>query len=185
MKKYLLTLMIVSMFSFVSLAQKTSSETLKMSGIEMVESLSADGTELIELPYKWYMGIGESDNKNLAVEMATRDAYATISRIINNTVNDVAEKAVFAINNNVQSAVQSHWTQVSESILRGCEAFGDVRIERDNTSGIYTAYAKVAIRGDRFNKLLNEATSIKTDNMNAEDVEKMVELNNTILEAVK
>lgn len=178
-------MMMALSLSFDTFAQTTTSVSLKMSGIEMVESLNADGTQLVELPYKWYMGIGESDIKSLAVEMATRDAYATISRIINNSVKDVAEKAVFVINQNVQSAVQSHWDQVSESILRGCEPFGDVVVERNDLTGIYTVYAKVAIRGDRFNKLLNDAANINTDGMDVNEVKTVVEVNKTIMDAVK
>ena len=184
MTKHLLTLMIVLSLTVVSFAQ-VSTETLKMSGLEMVESLNADGTDLVKMPYKWYLGIAESDNKSLAVEMATREAYATVSRIIENKVSDAAEKMALTVNNVVQSAVKSHWKQVSESVLRGCEPFGEVTVERNNVTGLYTAYAKVAIRGDRFNKLMNEASEIKTNNVSAEDVEELVEINQTILDAVK
>ena len=184
MKKILLTLVVSLSLSVVSFAQ-TTIETLKMSGIEMVESLNDDGTDLVKYPYKWYLGIADSDNKSLAVEMATREAYATISRIIENKVLDASEKVALAVDNKVHSAVLQHWLQVSESILKGCEPFGEAKIERDDASGIYTVYAKVAIRGDRFKKLMDEAVTIKTDNLNAEEIKEVVELNRTILDAVK
>lgn len=184
MKKILLTLVVSLSLSVVSFAQ-TTTETLKMSGIEMLESLNDDGTDLVRLPYKWYLGIAESDNKSLAVEMATRDAYATISRIINNKVNDAAEKAALSVDGEVHQAVRQHWEQVSESILKGCEPFGETKVERDNETGLYIVHVKVAIRGDRFKKLMDEAATIKTDNLNAEEIKEAVEINQTILDAAQ
>lgn len=165
--------------------EKVNVETMKVQGIEMSESLSDDGTEMISRPYKWYAGIGQADNKQMAIELAQREAYATISRVLNNAVYDESERGNVANNGRVQQALTSHWQQVSTSLQKGCEPFGDVRIEYNPTTRMYNATAKVAIRGDRFNKLLNTAGSFKPDNLSGEELEQFIEVNKSIMEAAK
>ena len=72
--------------------EKVQVETLKMSGIEMTQTLNEDGTGMVEIPYKWYAGIGKADNKQVAIELAQREAYATISRMLSNAVLDKANR---------------------------------------------------------------------------------------------
>lgn len=165
--------------------EKVNVETMKVQGIEMSESLSDDGTEMISRPYKWYAGIGQADNKQMAIELAQREAYATISRVLNNAVYDESERGNVANNGRVQQALTSHWQQVSTSLQKGCEPFGDVRIEYNPTTRMYNATAKVAIRGDRFNKLLNTAGSFKPDNLSGDELEQFIEVNKSIMEAAK
>ena len=165
--------------------EKVNVETMKVQGIEMSESLSDDGTEMVSRPYKWYAGIGQADNKQMAIELAQREAYATISRVLNNAVYDESERGNVANNGRVQQALTSHWQQVSTSLQKGCEPFGDVRIEYNPTTRMYNATAKVAIRGDRFNKLLNTAGSFKPDNLSGDELEQFIEVNKSIMEAAK
>ena len=44
-------------------------ETVKMTGIEMVDALSDDGMKMIKVPYKWYAGIGKANDKQTAIEI--------------------------------------------------------------------------------------------------------------------
>ena len=104
---------------------KVVSETIKLTGIEMAEVLNDDGTDMIMRPYKWFAGIGKADNKQVAIELAQREAYATISRVLNNAVLDQSERGNVANNGRVQQALTSHWKQVSTSLEKACEPFGN------------------------------------------------------------
>lgn len=79
------------------------------------ETLNEDGTDLIRRPYRWFAGIAEADVEPLAVEMAQMEAYAAISRVIENAVLAESERAAIAINGNVQKALKSHWQRCSDS----------------------------------------------------------------------
>ncbi len=165
--------------------EKVAVETRKMQGIEMSESLNDDGTGMIQRPFKWYAGFGKADNKQMAVELAQREAYATISRVLQNVVKDNAERGNVANNGRVQQALTSHWEQVSMSIQKGCEPFGDVTIEYSPATRMYTVTAKVAVRGDRFNQMLNNAGNFKPDNLSGEELDQFIETNKAIMEAAR
>ncbi len=165
--------------------EKVAVETRKMQGIEMSESLNDDGTGMIQRPFKWYAGFGKADNKQMAVELAQREAYATISRVFQNVVKDNAERGNVANNGRVQQALTSHWEQVSMSIQKGCEPFGDVTIEYSPATRMYTVTAKVAVRGDRFNQMLNNAGNFKPDNLSGEELDQFIETNKAIMEAAR
>ena len=165
--------------------ENVNAESIKMQGIEMSESLNDDGTEMISRPFKWYAGIGKADNKQMAIELAQREAYATISRVLNNAVLDQAERGNVANNGRVQQALKSHWKQVSTSLQQGCEPFGNVTIEYSPTTHMYNVTAKVAIRGDRFNKMLNTAGTYKPEDLSGSELDQFIEVNKSIMEAAK
>ncbi len=160
-------------------------ETVKLSGIEMAEALNDEGTDLIKRPYKWFAGIGKADNKQVAIELAQREAYATISRVLNNAVIDESERGNVVNNGKVQQALTSHWKQVSLSVQKACEPYGNTTIEYNPNTGMYEATSKVGIRGDRFNKLLNTAGDFKPSDLNAEELEQFIQTNKSIMEAAK
>ena len=164
---------------------KVAVETVKLTGIEMSEALNDDGTDLIKRPYKWYAGIGKADNKQVAIELAQREAYATISRILNNAVKDEAERTNVVNNGKVQQALTTHWEQISISLQKGCEPFGNTSIEYDPSTGMYSATAKVAIRGDLFNKMLNTAGNFKPTDLNEQELEDFIKANKAIMEAAR
>lgn len=165
--------------------EKVAVETRKVQGIEMSESLNDEGTGMIQRPFKWYTGFGIADNKQMAIELAQREAYATISRVLSNVVKDNAERGNVANNGRVQQALTSHWEQVSMSIQKGCEPFGDVVIEYSQATRMYNVTAKVAVRGDRFNQMLNTAGNFKPDSLSGEELDQFIETNKSIMEAAK
>lgn len=165
--------------------EKVTVETMKMQGVEMAESLNDEGTEIIERPFKWYAGVGKADNKQVAIELAQREAYATISRVLENAVADQAQRGNVVNNGRVQQALTMHWRQVSTSLQQGCEPFGNVTIEYSQSANMYNVTAKVAIRGDRFNKLLDAAGSYKPEDLSGSDLEQFLEVNKAIMEAAK
>lgn len=164
---------------------KVQTEVVKLQGLEMSEALNDDGTDMIKRPYKWYAGIGKADNKQVAIELAQREAYATISRVLNNAVMDGAERGNLANNGKVQQALTSHWEQVSNSLIKACEPYGNVAIEYDSTTRMYSVIAKVAIRGDRFNQLLKTAGDFKPSDLSSEELEQFIATNKSIMEAAK
>ena len=157
----------------------------KMHGIEMADELSEDGMKIVKVPYKWYAGIGKANVEQVAITLAQQEAYAEISRVFNNIVSDRAERGNVVNNGNVQQALTQHWEQMSLSILKGCEPFGDVRVEYNAADKMYTATAKIGMRGDRFNELLNNAQNFKPANLSEEEMKQFVELNKSIMDAAK
>jgi len=165
--------------------EKVQVETTQLQGIEMADAINEDGTDMIKRPFKWYAGIGLADNKQMAVELAQREAYATISRILNNAVKDEAERGNVANNGRVQQALTSHWQQFSATLTKGCEPFGSTSIQFIPSTRMYEATAKVAIRADRFQQLLNNAGNFKPSDLTGEDLELFIETNKAIMEAAK
>ncbi len=165
--------------------ESVTSETVKLSGIEMAEALNDDGTAMIQRPYKWFAGIGKADNKQMAIELAQREAYATLSRVLNNAVFDNAKRGNLANNGRVQQAITSHWEQVSISLQKACEPFGNTTITYNPGTRMYEATAKIGVRGDRFNQLLNTAGEFKPSDLTGEELEQFIEVNQSIMEAAK
>lgn len=157
----------------------------KMHGVELAEELSEDGTKIVKVPYKWYAGKGKANVEQVAITLAQQEAYAEISRVFNNIVSDKAERGNVVNNGEVQQALTQHWKQMSLSILKGCEPFGDVLVEYNPADKMYYVTAKIGMRGDRFNELLNNAQNFKPNNLSGEDMEQFVEVNKSIMSAAK
>ncbi|MDE7379335.1 MAG: hypothetical protein K2N13_10335 [Paraprevotella sp.] len=165
--------------------EKVTSETVKLTGIEMAEALNDDGTDMIKRPYKWFAGIGKADNKQVAIELAQREAYATLSRVLNNAVLDQAERGNVANNGRVQQALTSHWKQVSASVEKACEPFGNTTINYNPNTRMYEVTSKIGVRGDRFNQLLNTAGNFKPSDLTGEDLNQFIQTNKSIMEAAR
>lgn len=160
-------------------------ETVSLHGVDEAKVLNEDGTKLIKMPFKWYAGIGVADNKQLAIELAQREAYATISRVLNNIVQDQAQRGNLANNGKVQQALASYWEQISVSVQNACEPFGETVIEYNPTTGMYNVTAKVGIRGDRFNDLLETAGKIPENELDKDELNEFISVNKSIMEAAK
>ena len=160
-------------------------ETTKLSGIDMVEALSEDGTKMIKIPYKWYAGIGKANDKQTAIEMAEMEARSTISRIIENAVAAKIEESKLTVDGEVHKAISANWTQVSKSVQNACEPFGDTKIEYSPSTKMYTATAKVGIRGDKYQQLLNNAGNYKPAQLTPEEMDQFIQLNQSLMNAAK
>lgn len=165
--------------------EKVAVETTKMQGIDMVDDLSEDGLSMRKVAFKWYAGIGKANDKQTAIELADREARATISRIVQNMVKDEAERGTVANNGEVQKALKSHWEQVSLSLQNACEPFGDTKIEYNPATRMYTATAKVGIRGDKFQQMLNNAGNFKPNTLSGKELNDFIETNKSIMNAAK
>jgi uncharacterized protein YcfL len=165
--------------------ERVMQETTQLQGIDMVETLSEDGSKMIKVPYKWYAGIGKANDKQTAIELAQSEARATISRTIENIVMAQTERGVVANNGEVQKALTSHWKQISASIQNACEPIGETKIEYSQATKMYTVTAKVGIRGDRYQQLLNTANNFKPKNLNGGDLQQFNEANQAIMQTAK
>ena len=165
--------------------EKVVVETTKLQGIDMVEDLNEEGTKIIKIPYKWFAGIGKANDKQTAIEMAELEARATISRVIENAVLAQTERGTVANNGEVQKALTSHWQQVSMSVQNACESFGDTKIEYSPSTKMYTVTAKVGIRGDKYQQLLNNAGNYKPNSLSGKDLDDFIEVNKSIMNAAK
>lgn len=165
--------------------EKVVVETTKLQGIDMVEDLNEEGTKIIKIPYKWFAGIGKANDKQTAIEMAELEARATISRVIENAVLAQTERGTVANNGEVQKALTSHWQQVSMSVQNACEPFGDTKIEYSPSTKMYTVTAKVGIRGDKYQQLLNNAGNYKPNSLSGKDLDDFIEVNKSIMNAAK
>lgn len=160
-------------------------ETTQLQGVEMMESLSEDGTKMVKMPYKWFAGIGKANDKQTAIELAEMEARATISRIIENMVMAQAERGTVANNGEVQKALTSNWKQISASIQNACEPIGEAKIEYSQATKMYTVTSKVGVRGDRYQQLLNSAGNFKPSNLSGEDLKQFNEANQAIMETAR
>lgn len=165
--------------------EKVVVETARLQGIDMVEGLSEDGTKIVKVAYKWYAGIGKANDKQTAIEMAELEARATISRIVENAVVAYSERGSLVDNGEVQKALTSHWQQVSRSIQNACEPFGDTKIEYSSSTRMYTVTAKVGIRGDKFQQMLNNAGNFKPSTLSGKDLDDFIKANQEIMNAAK
>lgn len=165
--------------------EKVVVETAKLQGIDMADELSEDGTKIVKVAYKWYAGIGKANDKQTAIEMAELEARATISRIVENAVMTTAERGTLANNGEVQKALTSHWQQVSRSIQNACEPFGDTKIEYSPSTKMYTVTAKVGMRGDKFQQMLNNAGNFKPSTLSGKDLDDFIKVNKEIMNAAK
>lgn len=165
--------------------QEIVTESFEPSGVDYTKVLNEDGTKLIERPVKWFAGIGIADNKQVAMELAEREAAATISRTLTNAVLDNAKRGTLANNGKTQQALTSYWEQVSASVLKACEPYGKALITYNKTTGMYEVTAKLGIRGDKYVKLLEADTTEATKGLTPEERQAFIDENKSILEAAK
>ena len=186
MKQYIIVLAVLLLASVTGASsQNISKNSLKLNGVEMVETMSDDGMSMVKRPYRWFAGMAEADVQSVAVEMAQLEAYATVSRVIENMVMAKAERGTVGVNGNVQKAIKSHWEQVSMSIQKACEPFGETEVTYNSQTGMYEVIAKVGIRGDRYVRMLDGAKEAHPDGLNTEETKEFVEINETIIDAAK
>lgn len=184
MKKGLLFAVIVVAFAIAATAQNNT-KTLKLQGVTMVETINDDGTDVIKRPYRWFAGMAEADVESVAVEMAQLEAYAAVSRVIENAVSTKAERSSLAVDGKVSKALKSYWEQMSFSIQKACEPFGDTEVTYNTQTGLYEVTAKVGIRGDRYVKLLDGAKNAKPEGLDKEELQEFLEVNDAIIDAAK
>lgn len=182
-KGFAITLLVLAVS--LPMYSQTTTRTLKLQGVEMVETISDDGTSMIKRPYRWFAGMAEADVESLAAEMAQEEAYACISRVIENVVNAEAERAALSVNGHVEKALKSYWKQVSNTVMKACEPFGDAESVYDKETGMYQVTAKVGIRGDRYVKLIGAASDAKPEGLAGSDLKQFIDANNAIIDAAK
>lgn len=185
MKKALI--LTAMLFAAVTVSAQTSSKTgedLQLHGLEMVETLSDDGMEIVKRPFKWFAGIGESDNKQIAIEMAQREAQATVSRIIRNEVIDQATRFGLDTNGRVCQALVSSWSQYSHSILVGCEPLGKAEVQFNRNTGIYRVKVRIGIQGDRFKKMINEYKGRTPEELTPAEAQQYIQINQTVVSVI-
>lgn len=185
MKQYIIVLVALMLASMARVEAQNTKTTLKLQGVEMVETLSDDGMSMIKRPYRWFAGMAEADVQSVAVEMAQLEAYAAISRVIENLVTTASERGSMVVNGKVQQALKSHWEQMSMSIQKACETFGETEVTYNSETGLYKVIAKVGIRGDRYVKLLDGAKDTKPEGLSGNDLKEYIDANDAIIDAAK
>lgn len=185
MKQYFIALAALLLAVGTMATAQNTTRTLKLNGVEMVETMSDDGNSMIQRPYRWFAGMAEADVESVAAEMAQLEAYAAISRVIENIVAAKAERGTLTVNGKVQKALKSYWEQMSMSIQKACEPFGDAVSTYNSEKDLYEVTAKVGIRGDRYVKMLDGAKDAKPEGLNAEETKEFVEINGAIIDAAK
>lgn len=186
MKQYIIVLAALLLASVTGAkAQNVTKTNLKLQGVEMVETMSDDGMSMVKRPYRWFAGMAEADVQSVAVEMAQLEAYATVSRVIENMVMAKAERGTVGVDGKVMKAIKSYWEQMNMSIQKACEPFGETEVSYNSQTGMYEVIAKVGIRGDRYVRMLDGAKDAKPDGLNSEEAKEFVEINETIIDAAK
>lgn len=183
MKKGLLLTYFLVVLAIVINAQ--NKKTLQLQGVTMIETINDDGTDMIKRPYRWFAGMAEADVESVAVEMAQLEAYAAVSRVIENAVTTKAERSSLTVDGKVAKALKSHWEQMSFSIQKACEPFGDTEITFNDKTGMFEVIAKVGIRGDRYVKILDGAKKAKPEGLSNDELQSFIEVNDAIIDAAK
>lgn len=160
-------------------------QQIKLQGIEEIETLNDEGTGMIKMPHVYFVGTAKADNKRAAISLAQRNAYSTISLVLQNAVKAQAEQGTLINNGKTQEAVKEYWNQVSISLTKACMPLGDGIIEYNPTTKMYDVTAKVGTRGDRFNKLLDNAGAFRPADLQGEELKNFIDVNNAIINAVK
>ena len=155
------------------------------SGYAMSETLSDDGTRIEQIAYKWFSGYAESDNKQMAIEMAQREAFNTVSRTFQNAVLTAAVGVSNDVNGRAVEAVTSCWAQVSNQVVRGCEPFGENRIEYNGNTGRYKVTAKIAMRGDLYKKIIDNIKNNIPQNLSENEVDIFLSVHTRVVEIVR
>lgn len=163
---------------------KVMAEENARTGYEMVDALNEAGTKLEKVAYKWFAGDAEADNKSIAIEMALSEARAEVSRSVLMILQTDGERGALSNNGKVQQALKSYWDQVSRSVQKGCEPFGNAIIEYDKKTGMYKVRAKVGIRGDLYKEMLRTAGQ-KPTTLSGEELREFEEINASIIKAAK
>lgn len=180
---FFITILLV--VSFTAATAQNTTRNLKLQGVKMVETISDDDMSMIQRPYRWFAGMAEADVESVAVEMAQLEAYATVSRVIENAVLAEAQRGTVATNGKVQKALKSHWQQVSMSVQKACEPFGETESTYNPETGMYEVIARVGIRGDRYVKLLDGAGNANPTGLAGDDLQQFINANNAIIDAAK
>ena len=89
------------------------------------------------------------------------------------------------LNGEVSKALTSAWEQMSFSIQKACEPFGEAESYYDSNKNMYHVTAKVGIRGDRYVKLLNGAKNIQPEGLKGDNLKQFNEVNDAIIDAAK
>ena len=163
---------------------KVMAEENARTGYEMVEALNEAGTKLERVAYKWFAGDAEADNKGIAIEMALSEARAEVSRSVLSLLEINGERGALSNNGKVQQALKSYWNQVSMSVQKGCEPFGNAIVEYDKKTGMYRVRAKVGMRGDLYKEMLRTAGQ-KPTTLSGEELREFEEINASIINAAK
>ena len=132
---------------------------------------------------KLYQLIAVEPMMTLSMEESSRLSAAYQSRLF--MVMATVEKGALVDNSVVQEALKSHWKQISGNILTGCEPIGAAKVEYNKKTQMYTATAKVGIRGDIYQQMLQKAASFKPNNLSGKDLDQFIETNQTIIDAAK
>lgn len=165
--------------------QKVTKLTTKIWGMTESEALSEDGSRIIKRPYVYWTGRGKANDKQAAIELAQREAYAAISRTVMNAVADEAERGNVGNNGAVQQALKEHWTQFSTTVLKSCSPFGDTEIEYNPSTGMYDVTARVAIIGSKYESMLETAGKFSPETLTGDDLQQFIQTNKSIMEASK
>lgn len=163
---------------------KNKTEVNARTGYEMTEGLNEEGTKLERVAYKWFAGDAEADNKSIAIEMALSEARAEVSRSVLSLLETDGERGALSNNGKVQQALKSYWNQVSMSVQKGCEPFGNAIVEYDKKTGMYRVRAKVGMRGDLYKEMLRTAGQ-KPTTLSGEELREFKEINASIINAAK
>ena len=184
MRTFICTVMLFATLSISAQTNSRNTESVQLHGLEMVETLSDDGMRIIKMPFKWFAGIGEADEKQIAIEIAQREAQSTVSRIIRNEVIDQAAKMGVDVNGRVCQALVTSWEQYSHSILVGCEPFGNAEVQYIPNTGTYKVKAKIGIQGDRFKKMMNEYKERTPEELTPIEIQQFIQINQTVVSVI-
>jgi hypothetical protein len=157
-------------------------------GIIITEALNEKGNGTIKVPYIWWEGIGSAEKyKDNAKMNAESNAYATISRFFQNLVQVVFTEGNVQVGTAVEKAITTYWEQVSNSISSEVGPIPGVEYEfrQKTNSDVIECYAKIGIKGTRYQSILNNATNYKPEGLNKNELDDFMKHHKSIMDRAK
>ena len=177
-----LMVVMVSCGSTKAVTKKTGNE---MSGVEVVQDISADGTKLEQVPYRWWLGMGEATVEKVAIRNAEDDARRRVASTINSFVTEETKGGEIQVNGNVEEAIKTYWEAKAAALTKGCVPYGEYESQYDEKTGKYKVKAKVGIRGDRYAKILDGSNDTKPEGLTQEEYQQFIDINQSIIDAAR
>ena len=151
---------------------------------------------IVDVPYVYFTGVGESMNQRIAEEMARSAAYSLISNTF--SLKNIDQKLSDAISETTDMGSEEEATrvtratedfsrylsQVSSSTVQGFTPFGETVIQFNPESKIYKIWARVGMPAKNWEKLYKNCLNYKPKELSAKELKAFEKIQKDVLGTV-
>ena len=207
MKKIAFIAIVVSVFAVVSCgtARKAPSpaptDVTKAETLEGNSANSADWSQfgfamnkgykngaMVDIPYVYFTGVGQSQQLRIAEEMARQAAYSLISDTFGlNNLNEKTAHAQSGITDQLSDDSASrisaateefnrYVAQVSANTIKGFSPFGETKLQFDDQTRIYTVWARVGMPAKSWDKIYKSLLDYKPKDLTSKELDGFMKI---------